>query len=752
MAVLALLVAACREQPLDPTVHQPAFAEALGGAGEPEVFGNVYENGQRSTRTDLSMTIEPLDPETQARIRGRVAWSMWANPNSFGPNMHPKGWAYGWFDPRAGNNCGTLAQYLQGNNEGRAPEAHWTNAATSPDTSLPEGHCIRPGRYQFTLSGPGVSRTFQFEYVAARASGGDTYVTIADGETGDSLILEPQAYSEADAWTDHVLHLDLTTTTSAPTPVLRIQNSHGDPFTGNFIPETSPAANENDWLRFSSLTSTGIAWNLSNQGRALARYRYDMSGPAPPQPYFVDDRNLIPLLRVRRFDDVKESRPVVVGLQLMQPNNLPSQLPTAVQRTIQFTRLAPFACATFEGDTTWLMTDQVLDAGCSTLGANIRYRWQFDAGGPWTSYSPDPVYDYFAGHGTAGTHQVTVEALNTSTGLWTRHAYPVVVENSQVVLDGRLYVTDKARNFYTSNVALFWFERFDHDTTWWLATYEPRSWMYRIWYAGDYTVDLRQQDSSGSLLRRGRLHITRCHSDPAPCFPNLRAASLTTPASASLDAWGFFGGGPWIAWGSAAAPRVARLYDLLGMHDLPSAFGEAAWLDQAGGTEEAEALPWAVRWEPRRLSTTEVRAFTLNVSPTDGRLAYRFGFALDPDPGPDAADDATGWDGTRALAYVHDGERAVGFLLRDGAGANALVGVQQFGLARFAPRTVTEAWTAMRSASVRLLGGRSDVQLLLTTAERRESGTWTLLVLRAATVAELRARADAVLAELRGAQ
>jgi hypothetical protein len=754
VTALALLIPACTEQPVNPSGQQPSFAEAFGGAGEPEVFGNVYENGQRSIRTDLTVTIEALDPATQSRLRGRIATTMWANPNTFGPNSHPKGWAYGWFDPRAANNCGTLGLYLQGNNDGRLPEAHWTNAITPPDTTLPEGHCIRPGRYRLTLSGDGVMRSVEFEYVAARTSGGEGYLTTIDGETGNTLLIEPQAYSDADVWTDHVIHVDLTASTAAPSPVLRIQNSHSSPFTGNFVPDTSLAANEVDWVRFSSLTSTGIIWNLSSQGRALALYRYDMNRPGgnPPTPYFVDDRNAVPLLRLRRFDDVRETRPVVVGLQLMQPNNLADQLPVSVQRTIQFTRLTPVACAHFERTTTWRLTDQVLSAGCSTLGPSIRYRWQFEDGGPWTAYSPDTLYDYFEGHSAAGPHTVTVQARDISTGASSTSPFTFSVASDQLLMTGRTYVTDKARNPYVGfkndmlpghRYPAYWFEHYEPGTPWWPASGPyPQDSIARIWYAGDYTVDLREQDSTANLLARSRLHIRVCNPSCGELAAPLRAPAAISPALAD---WGLFGAGPWLSWSTGNA---LRFYDLVGAHDLPNRFTDINWLDAPGGQASTTGAGSYLSSSQRALQTPDARAVAFALAPPDARVPFTFGFALDPDLGPNAADDQTGYDAARGMVYVFDQGRAVGFLLRDSRGRNALQSVTQYGLQRRSPLTGEATQTAMRARQINLLPGRSDVQLLLTAPAQAGQVTWTLVLVRGGTVGDLRTRADAALAEL----
>jgi hypothetical protein len=456
-------------------------------------------------------------------------------------------------------------------------EVHRHSASQPPDPNTREAHCIRPGRYRLTLSGEQVSRSYEFEYVGMRQ------LKATDAASGQLLLVEATSYDTANVWNDYTLNVDLTTSTSFPTPVIRMQNSHGTPDGGTFADEASVQANETDWLRFSSLGSTGISWSLDALGQALARYTWDYSGPQARPPYFVDDRNGDQLLRVHRFDDIPVTRPVVVGLQMLQPNNDPNQLPAPATRTIGFTRLGPVSCASFEGTTTWIYTDQVLDASCSSTGSNIQYRWQFDAGGAWTAYSGSPLYDYFPGHGSAGPHVVTLEARNTTNGVSTTQGYGFSVAANQAVISGRTFVTDKADNYYnatdpTNPLSGWWFERFDTDTRWLPAEYNQQTWMGRIWYAGDYTVDTRQQDSSASLLRRGRLHITVCN----PCGPLLLADDATT--AAPVGGWGLFGGGPWISWGSS---NSLRFYDLLGMHDVANRFTDAAWLNDVGGQATA---------------------------------------------------------------------------------------------------------------------------------------------------------------------
>lgn len=506
-----------------------------------------------------------------------------------------------------------------------------------------------------------------------------------------------------------------------------------------------PAVTEQTYVRFSARQRSGLNWpGPQGYGRALAQYLWDYTYPLAPPAYFVDDSNAVPIMRVHRFSHVGTSRPVLVGLRLKEPDNDPGDTTLTTVRTLQLTRLTPVACGTFESTTTWLYTDQVFNTACSSQGANILYSWRFDAGGPWTPYSPDTLYDYFAGHSTAGTHEVTVEALNTTTGLSSFASYPFSVSGSRITLSGRTYVTDKATNLYMSSHWLVWQERFDHDTQWWPGTAYPSYSMNRIWYAGAYTVDLRQQDSTPSFLHRGRLHITVCNP---PSLCEELAAPLRAPSvsASSLADWGLFGAGPWLSWGTGNA---MRFYDLVGAHDLPNRFTDIGWLDAPDGRASETGAGSYLSGRRHDLATHDARAFDFVLAPPDARTAFTFSLALDPDLGANAADDQTGYDASRGMAYVFDGDRAVGFLLRDAQGRNALQGVTQYGLARRSPLTTDATWTATRVRRVSLLPGRSDVQLLLTAPAQAGPATWTVVLVRGADVGELRTRADAALAEL----
>jgi hypothetical protein len=148
-------------------------------------------------------------------------------------------------------------------------------------------------------------------------------------------------------------------------------------------------------------------------------------------------------------------------------------------------------------------------------------------------------------------------------------------------------------------------------------------------------------------------------------------------------------------------------------------------------------------WAPRELGLANVRALAFSVrGPAAG--SYVFGFAVDPDLGASAADDVASYDPGRGLVLVADAGRAVGILLRDDTG-NAIAGLQEYGVGRFAPATGDGAWAAQRMPGVHLVGTPRDVQLVLSAPATSGVGRWLFVLLRGGNPAEVRATADAVL-------
>jgi len=397
---------------------------------------------------------------------------------------------------------------------------------------------------------------------------------------------------------------------------------------------------------------------------------------------------------------------------------------------------------------TWKQADQYLSAGCSELGSNKRFRWYTAGDVPLTGWSSDTLFD-FSGHVSTGSQVVILKDSNTTTHATARDTLSFTIYDQWLTLVGPTFITDKQRKVYwadssgtDSTHAGQWFERYDDGPQWYPASAYEQDTLKRIWPYGEYTVDLRQHKYTG-VLRRGRRFIEVCSpdcGDPAP--PALRAS----PADAT-GGWGLFGAGPWLGWGSPDVGRTLRLYDLWGMHDRQTPFTDAAWFTGPGGTVTDPETGWAVTWTPRDLGITNVRGVDLTV--TDARTRpYVFSMAVDPDLGTNGGDDVGTYDAARGLVLVADAETALGFLLLDAGGRNALASVQEYGVGRWAPTVSAVAWAAQR-AGVHLRGTPGDVQLVLSAGQTDAAGTWTFVVLRGATRDAVRARADEVRRGLR---
>lgn len=718
---LALLVLACTPgliscRDITPPLPTRASHDLQSPrAPDEEFFGDIWLNGQRATAS-YAVGLYPLDATTAGRLRGPQLYTQLSNPT--GRHM------FGWYDPAGGGGCGGLASYNTGDTVERLLEDHLPQL---PYNGV-ERHCLRPGQYQFSLAD---GKSFFLDYV--QPVGSDFSISNITAGVQEKLeAIEYDSTVNDNNWVDQLIHVDLTPGTYAEAGMLDVDNSHDSPLSLSFVNEASPAGTEFDFFRF-SLARSQSSWPHDTRGRMLARLYWDFEVNKSIGTHYFDAHSVAHMMRWHQFySHVAESRNAVVALELMRPDEAPDDTINVATRTVGINRTTPVACAAFEATATWRTTDQIFNASCSTRGSNIQYRWRFTAGGTWTAYSSDTSYS-FTGHTAGGTPVVSVQVRNASTGYTSTASYPFSVAVSAFTLDGRIFVTDKARNLYRNigGAHGFWFERFNPEIEWIQATYEEADAMYRIWYAGDYTVSLRQQHwYPGGTLARGRLEITVCN----PCGGGFANAE-------SPD--GIFGVGPWLSWGSGNA---LRFYDLLGAHDVANRFTDRAWLDSDSGRATETGAGSLLSW--RRRSTLDSNAriieFALAASPNP----FTFGLALDPDLGPNAADDATGFDATRGMVYVTDGTRAAGYLLRDERGRNAITGVTQYGLQRHPPRLPQDIASAQRTTQVSLLSGRSDVQLLLTTAERPGPVSWSLIMVRGSSLAELQPHADAALAQL----
>jgi hypothetical protein len=295
---------------------------------------------------------------------------------------------------------------------------------------------------------------------------------------------------------------------------------------------------------------------------------------------------------------------------------------------------------------------------------------------------------------------------------------------------------DKQTKEYKASMSSVWYERWTPDKKWWLALAPADTILYRIWPAGNYTVDVRADASSPTVLKRRQLNATVCAT---ACIEYIMASN----ASSEEPGWAFFGGGPWVSWGSSAQPEVLRLYDLTGEHSVPSPFAQSSWFTTGGSM--SKAVPrMSIASQTLTSGDQDIRAFAFTVAPDAGVSSYVFGFAWDPDL--DApADDRSGYDTQRSMVYAVDASSAVGcFILVKGR--NDIVGVDQYGVAKRPPAAQMQMYDAQRKAGIHLLDGPSDVQYMI--AARPTSGlqTWTVVFVKGRTLADLQKRADAGLA------
>lgn len=756
--------------------QEPPAEQALGSlsvmdpqvTGEEEIFGNIYADGVLTKDPGYLVSLEPADEPTRARL------CPGCSPSDLPKFFNSTGWAdtgasrrtawmYGWSDPKAGGNCGDLAHWPD--TTFRSNEAHWS-APNEPGIGK-EKHCVRPGRYLLTVEhGAELVRQFLIDHVPVvpAVPGGSAARDIWNSTFGVYEAVEATDYNDPNnVWIDVVAHVDRTPGGFTDSSVLDAENVGQDTYRDTFANQATLAGSELDWFRF-SVARSGSMWSREIQGKALSRVQWDRDlnpslvtgfydaltlgvGPgAPTENQYV--------IRIHRFDHVTESRTVNVGLETMRPDETPnSSTGVGAVRGVAITRLTPLACSLFEALSTWRFADQYLStftsADCSSRGPNIRYRWRFDAGGSWTPYTADTLYD-FAGHSSAGHHDVTLDVRNTSTGMSSYVTKTVEVGSDALVLSGEIYIPDKSKYVYYARVngdpsqrhLGLWHERYNPALRWYQATGTEQDSMTRIWPAGEYSVELRQSKTVSGVLHRGRLHIEVCSTPD--CI-----APLATQGSVQDLALPVFGAGPWLSFDGASEGLVARLYDLWGDHEAGSPFGDPRWLEHTGGEWASATAGVVIQWRRVLLAEPDVRVFRMTILPERRATPWVFTLAVDPDLGDSPADDRAAYDTDRGMAYVLDNREAFGLLVLDGA-VNALVSVQEFGTGRFAPSTDALAWDAQRTRGVLLDGRSRDVQLLASTAERTGQATFTIIFARAKDVMRLRDRADVLLKALAG--
>lgn len=746
-ALLGTLILSCDKEPTRPAPSTTPIVILKSDVGtEGELFGNIYSSGTTTKDAGYYVTLTPFNSSTAARLHysNYTAWADTALGDVGGPR-----WMYDWSDPKAAGQCGNLFHYLNGlaDTTYRLAEVHRPGPNQTP--SGVERHCLRPGTYVFTLTHDGtVVKTFLVDYPAVtpavRGQIGAKFVW--NTTAGKNEVLDDLNYDDTtNVWQDLVVQVDLTSGAFTQTEVLDLQNAQANPTKDTFTNNASPTGSVSDHFRFSVARSTST-WNTDNQnqGVLLSQLFFNYGKQPTDHSGFYDPAGVNrPLLRIHTFGELQGSTTDTSAAEVMRPDQTPDSTRVA-KRTLQITRIDPYACATFEGSTTWQGTDQYLSAGCSDRDPGVQYRWQTDANGSWTAYTSDTLLD-FLGHATAGAHTVTLDA--DSAGNSGFSSTPVNVTTGQITFSGATYITSKATQIYRSNHYGIWYERYDPALHWYPASVNQQDTLAVIWPAGSYTDQLRQDSSTAGVLRRGRLSITVCNPSNGCQLPVV--ASPPASSSPTANIWNVFGAGPWLSWGSAASPRAVRLYDLWGMHDVPSSFADAGWVTDTGGAVSDAAGAWAVQWINRAQVSPNARVFQFAATGPLG-VPMVFGMAVDPDIGANAADDVSGFDSTRGMVYATDANGAVGFLLRDSA-QSVLYGVQQFSRGNPAPVMRADIWSSQRISGVHLIPGPRDVQFTVSTKPETGRVHYWFVVVRGTTLGSLQGTADSVVTALASA-
>lgn len=449
-------------------------------------------------------------------------------------------------------------------------------------------------------------------------------------------------------------------------------------------------------------------------------------------PYF--DAAKIDQFGRARIDGVQIGQDPIVGTAADQANDtVATAYPWPGDTAMVVVESASGLNPCFDPDhlVTWRMTDQYLTTSCGSTGTNIQYRWRFQAGGAWTSFSPDTLHEFF-GHSTADTFQVTVEVKDTSSGATEQFSRDFEVRDQIMTISGPTYVTTKDVQTYQASSTANWFERYETSLEWYWAGWTTPTTYDRIWPAGDYTRRLRGEGGSGGAVGRDWLDVVVCHESVPGCGP---------PVLVALDAGGehlergfpLFGGGPWIVTDG----DIVRFYDLTGGHDPGSPFADVDWVDaygerHAASADGGSALTWNVAE-----ATADTRRVRFSVDGVGD--VYTFGLALDPDVGRSPADDRSAYDAKTGAVVVHDNEEALAIALR-AHGANDIQGIQQYGVRVAAPRAADELRRATQAAGVRLIHDPDDVQLLVRGSTASGVEEWTLLMARGDGVDDALAR------------
>ncbi|HEX6588664.1 MAG TPA: hypothetical protein VF039_06550 [Longimicrobiales bacterium] len=729
---ILLAISACSEREVTQPAYFPDPQHSLTGCSgdcEEEIFGFVYENGQRISTSNYYVMLVP-EPGTRQRLveRAEEAYDSitYDSVMYVMPGGHTKEAMFGWFD---------VVQDCPGGRD----EVHYEGPATPPDSTVRERHCVTAGDYTISLwdgnpEQPGaiLEREIPVTYVQRHTNltpfnthtNSDDYVVEAE------LPYSPEVYRFLDLVISFEVDAGAAGSYSS-TPVLRVDTIGASIGLedATFTHIDSATAPKNHYFRFDASSSTSsepVGLAHSSEG-PLARLWYDSESPDGFISGYFDPHAENHLLRTLSYDRTLSSTgSKKVALDLLTPAQAPVDTPSANAAVVDIIVTSEnnpptlTASMSIERSThVWSMTDQILQAS-ATGGTATAFRWEYK--GSSTAWTSSPFLD-FPGHHWSDVPDVTAWVRDAS-GDSASATESFTVEPSQVAINGDTYISVKTEYTYTSNVRGDWWERFAGQDWEENLMWEDTDSIERVWAAGEYEVDLRQEGTAplDGAFRRGRRHITVCIG----CGPESAPQRSAVEHSTLLPLF-TFGGGPLVVDGE----RVVPLYSLTGGSPGHSPFRQRDWLTTARHSDSqfelagGGALVWSV---PYASADSVMLDFALSDLPAGSTT----GFTWDPDVGTDASNDRSGYDPVSGTVFVHDEGGAVG--LRFERNGNPIqLGVQQFGARRLAP-SGSDIASAVGD-EIELYDDLDDVQYVITLLD--SGSAYRVRLFRAGTVEEL---------------
>jgi hypothetical protein len=328
MLVLAGGISCQSDQPTAPTgesVAGPQLSLVPGTHNEEELIGNFYSNGSMLTSGTFTVLLEPLDTATANRVWFADASTMTINLATYTANRH-----YGWSDAAASDGpCAKVGAtdpaeriaFFKPTDYRTLVSAYYEmhTSTGQRENTLVENHCIRPGRYQLSVSGAG-NQSLPVDYLAVESSAYGVVVAVSQThEASETYTIESDSYLASDGWVDLVVDFDFGSPSGTrPTPAFHVDAVSVANRSSTFSDAGSPVSgSSSDVFRFSLSDGASNAGVYHSQ---LARLYWDYNLDRTDRSGFWSPEEVD--IRTRSYAAYPGlPRCIRVGAELMFPNN-----------------------------------------------------------------------------------------------------------------------------------------------------------------------------------------------------------------------------------------------------------------------------------------------------------------------------------------------------------------------------------------------------------------------------------------------